>query len=249
MIANTFWDHSLLTAPVAAGPPGPETISGLKLWLKPSTLGGSDGDRLAAWNDSSGQGNHLSQTSAPAKPTLRTNLLNGYSGVEFGISLDTYFVVPAFFNAFSAAEIIIIMKVNDEDVGLDGTSHIDFTLPDDNLAYPYSDHRIYEQWGRQARHDYPRGSTTLEDWHAMEMSTALGAWSAYQNGIQIKTTVVNLVTWYTAGINAYIGKNISRMNKFSGWMTEICMYDKALDGTERDVLRDYFNDKYGLSIS
>tara|TARA_Y100001937_G_scaffold128752_2_gene207610 strand:- start:2745 stop:4322 length:1578 start_codon:yes stop_codon:yes gene_type:complete len=55
----------------------------LTAWYKADSISGSDGDAVAAWSDSSGNGNDTSQSVAVRQPTLQTNELNGQPTVRF----------------------------------------------------------------------------------------------------------------------------------------------------------------------
>ena len=57
--------------------------STLTAWYKADSISGSDGDSIASWSDSSGNGNTASQAVAVRKPTLQTAELNGLSVVRF----------------------------------------------------------------------------------------------------------------------------------------------------------------------
>lgn len=55
----------------------------LHVWFKADSVSGSDGDSVASWSDSSGNGNTASQATSARQPTLQTNELNGQSVLEF----------------------------------------------------------------------------------------------------------------------------------------------------------------------
>lgn len=60
----------------------PQTISGLYLWVKADAITGkSDSDTVTQWDDSSGNGRHLTEATNP--PTYQTNELNGLPVVRF----------------------------------------------------------------------------------------------------------------------------------------------------------------------
>ena len=62
----------------------PDHLPGLRLWLKADAIAGlSDGDAVAAWPDSSGNGNDASQGVAGKRPTWRANVLGGRPVVRF----------------------------------------------------------------------------------------------------------------------------------------------------------------------
>lgn len=81
----------------AAGGFDPNTIAGLKLWLKADagtfqTSGGSaataDADPIGQWQDQSGQGNHVAQTTAGKRPQLKLAIQNGLPIVRWDGSDD-----------------------------------------------------------------------------------------------------------------------------------------------------------------
>ncbi len=62
----------------------PTDISGIKLWLAANRgLNLSDGDPVGTWPDQSGNGNDATQGTGAAKPTYKTNILNGKPIVRF----------------------------------------------------------------------------------------------------------------------------------------------------------------------
>ena len=76
----------LQNLPPLSGPAGvfnPANISGLKLWLKADSLALNDGDAVASWSDSSGNGANATQTTAGLKPTFKTSILNSKPVVRF----------------------------------------------------------------------------------------------------------------------------------------------------------------------
>lgn len=73
-----------LAGAVFPRPSGPTAIPGCQLWLDSASLNGlSDGDPVATWSDSSGNGHDFSQSSSGNRPTLRKEMWGGESMVEF----------------------------------------------------------------------------------------------------------------------------------------------------------------------
>lgn len=71
----------------------PTHIAGCKLWLRAdrglwqdaarTTPATADGDPIGAWEDLSGNGNHATQSTAAAKPTLKLGVMNGQPVIRF----------------------------------------------------------------------------------------------------------------------------------------------------------------------
>ena len=76
----------------------PSDIAGLQLWLDATTglfdatSGGSavttDGSAVARWEDQSGNGNHVTQTTSNNRPILKTSIVNSRNVVRFDGSND-----------------------------------------------------------------------------------------------------------------------------------------------------------------
>jgi hypothetical protein len=72
----------------AAAAFAPSDIAGLQLWCKADALVLNNDDPVTTWTDSSGAGHDLSQSSAGAKPTYKTNIVNGKPVIRFDGSSD-----------------------------------------------------------------------------------------------------------------------------------------------------------------
>lgn len=55
----------------------PDDIAGLHLWLKADSLSLNDGDAIATWTDSSGNGNDGTQATGSRQPTFKKSIVNG----------------------------------------------------------------------------------------------------------------------------------------------------------------------------
>lgn len=66
----------------------PSDISGLQIWLKPESLSGADGDAIATWTDSSGNGYNATNAAAAGQPKLTNNVLGTYEGAYFNGTSD-----------------------------------------------------------------------------------------------------------------------------------------------------------------
>ncbi len=78
----------------AAAVPTPGQVSGLVGWWRASTLALADGDPISSFTDGSGSGNHLT-ASGTARPTFKTNIVNGlavarFDGVNDAMSVATF---------------------------------------------------------------------------------------------------------------------------------------------------------------
>src|SRR5690554_3489993 len=70
-----------------------KTWSELEMWLNADSVTPIAGNKVAQWNDLSGNSNHLTQTNSGNQPTLENNRseLNGHNQIDFDASNDNYF--------------------------------------------------------------------------------------------------------------------------------------------------------------
>jgi hypothetical protein len=74
----------------------PSDIAGLEAWFKADAIvGKADGDALSQWDDSSGNGVHLTQATGSFQPTYQTNELNALPVVRFDGTDDRMSVAVA----------------------------------------------------------------------------------------------------------------------------------------------------------
>lgn len=74
--------------PVAIPPFNPSDYGTVSLWLKANALSLNDGDAVATWPDSSGNGNDATQGTAGQRPVYKANILNALPAVRFDGSND-----------------------------------------------------------------------------------------------------------------------------------------------------------------
>lgn len=67
-----------------------DNLDGLRALWRGDTIGGADGDAVSEWEDQSGHGNDLVQTTVASQPTLRTDVLDGHDVVEADGSSNEY---------------------------------------------------------------------------------------------------------------------------------------------------------------
>src|SRR5262247_3533304 len=87
--------------------------SGLEMWLKADAITGLvDNDPISTWADSSVNGRNATQ-SGTARPTYKVNIINGLPVARFD-GADDFFTLPNFLTAFSAGEIFLVIKLDND---------------------------------------------------------------------------------------------------------------------------------------
>lgn len=214
--------------------------AGCVLWLKADSLVLSDGDPVTTWSDSSGLGNNVTQAVAGAKPTYKTNILNGLPVVrgDGGDHLAHTGVVTA----NEQHTWMIVLKKS-------GTNT---TLPfyNGNTAsngwgafQNASGERAELFGGAISKNDGTPSATDFEIWEAMwdgSVSTLL------VNGVDEPLTDPSIPPVAPSGDTLVMG--LAGSNQWNGDVAEILVWDNAVSAPNRLLARQYLGTKYGITV-
>lgn len=226
----------------------PSDISGLKLWLKADAINGlSDGDPVATWEDSSGEGNDGTQSISLSRPSYQTNEINGLPIVRFDGTTGQWFDLPDFASSFTAAEIFIVIKINEDPPGATNRTGLWRFRGGgvSNTHYPWVDNTIYESFAADPRHTTVDPTPSLTSWRLYNVASATNDYTTRLDGTQLYNSGSNTVSIGTtvmlgAGDGTYF---------LNGDVAEVIMYDSVLSSGDRNDVESYIASKYGLSIS
>ena len=234
----------------------PATISGLQLWLDAAdsstlfnaTAGGSlvttDGAAVARWADKSGNNRHATQTTANARPILKTSIKNGRNVLRFDGTNDIL-TSTCSISGFASATVFGVFKRTGTFIGA-------------SLGYSGSAGlRLYGENGYPVYFDgRPTGSS------AFSSSVAVAGQStnfvlaggictttnmtAYLNGTAAASTNVSISTIIAQNRTDIGALNPPGQNFCSGDYSEILIYNSALTTTQRQQVETYLNSKWAL---
>ena len=226
----------------------PTDLSNLLLWLDASQITGlNDGDAVASWTDLSGNGNHATQSTAAAKPTYKTNIINGLPVVRFdgGDFLSTFttgitnwsmwFV---FARGDSNREQVFFAKPNNSSI--DGNFFWMFN--GGNALHAGFHNGTGWQWGSAT-------TNTITD-------TAAYAGQLNWDGTNLVQTI-NGTVWRTVALTGppatnagatEIGRSNAANRYWIGDFTEIIVCSSDNDAVSADV-EAYLSDKWGITFA
>lgn len=242
-------------AAAGGGGPLPTDLANLELWLPVTSITGlSDNTAITTWPDMSGNGRDATGQGSGSKPKYRTS--GGPTGgprVEFNpvFGDDFYFSLANFLTAFTAAEAFIVPKVISDPPGLSSVSSHPLGQFGSDVAaahYPFTDGKIYDDFGSTARKNTDNPVTSLTSYHVYNVRSASGLWertiNAATSGTDFYQTLTNTVGWNTT---PQIGKDT---NIFQGSIVDIFLFSRILDdATERKpTIHQYLNNAYGFSL-
>ncbi len=207
----------------------PDSVSGIYYWFKADTLSLNDGDAVTTWTDSSGSARNATQATASAKPTYKTSLLNGKPVVRFdgGDSLATASsTVTQPLTTFIVSR-ASVMK-----------NQIRFTM---GSNYVYNDTTSGASF-------YAGGTpytftTNVLQWNIWDYASNGASSDIVVNGGT--PTTGNPGSTGTA-TGAKIGDHTSGGFGLEGDIAEIIVYSGSLSNADREKIRRYLTEKYGI---
>lgn len=203
---------------------------GLLGWYRADTLAGADGDAIAAWPDSSGHGNALTQTTPGSRPALCHDVA-GYRGVWFSSTKDMAIPASLAVDRRSVSAFVMVARGDGGHVGLFGLG----PLGGSNLQLENGC-----KWSR-----YGPGSA-----YGSKQAIYRG-WTGFTSGSAGFSFVSGEITESIAALaaSALTGGTVGTANGYypiTGVYNEVVIYDHALTALELAQLKAYLRARYRL---
>lgn len=219
----------------------PTDLSGLVAWYDASKITGlADGAAVATWNDSSGNGFHLTQSTAGFRPLYKTAILNSLPAVRFD-GIDDYMDTATSTNVLqTSTETIVIVYANRS--GVNGTLYSTASIaagPLQRNATVWFDGATASIALSQNLNDNFLFTMTLDyvdDDYTVRLDGA-------QVGQDLTTNGALPDTELRIGAR---GDPVSEF--FAGDMLEILVYDRELTAGEVSQVESYAADKYAITL-
>jgi hypothetical protein len=250
---RVFTHSQLIIHPAQAAPPppvfDPSSIAGLKLWLKADAITGKvDGDLLDQWNDSSGNGYHAAASGA-ARPTYKTNVINGLPSVRFaGAQLMTTTTWNNLAQASSRA-LFIVARATDATGAF--SQYLVLSLDSKYGQYINSAGNLIGTIYTLATVDVNAGAAVdneffqVDQRHRFVTGDAAHRFQTKRNGGTLADNGVHGTT--TASSAVTIGGRSGVSRYLTGDICEILAYNADFTDTNRADVRTYLANKYGLT--
>jgi hypothetical protein len=218
-------------------------LTNLVIWLKADkgvTANGSG--NVSAWADQSGNGNNASQSSSGNQPLLVSSEINGLPALEFNGSQNMS--LPNCLTPLSQAEVFAVIEATNWPTSTFASQtlwELGYVHNYSDEKYPFYDGSIQESFGSMGLYALGIPAQPLTQFHIFEVSGQTGPWSAWINGILLGQYNNNTVGfWSSPDIGNPFGTS------FSGYISEIMIFNKSLTASERSAVNGYLNWKYGL---
>lgn len=245
------------------GPGGVGTSANNAFWIKADagTSSTTNGTPISSWNDQSGNGNDMLQSTATQQPSFATNVINGYPAIQFdniantndkmigpdADNLDnttgyTFFMVSRPQNADAAARVIVSKRVG---VGID-QSFMHFFYSGNNF---YTDIQTNDN----------RYSTTASFAANTNYLITQKFDGTLASASRCKTYVAGSLDKTATETNSLVPNNTSSIvigstdptdgRPFGGYIAEVIIYRTALTDAQRIIVDNYLSAKYNITYS
>lgn len=182
------------------------------------------------------------QTVEARQPALQENVVNEKPALYFNENNSAIFF-GNIYNGATQGEAIVYLKVSDATppgsrvlwrFGRYGSSLV-------SSQYPDSSGRIQDAFGRSSKFNSNTPPIPIDQFHIYDVLSASSNWQNRFNGTLDGSTTSNTVSFST---NCSLG--VEDGGSFDGYICELLMYNSTLSSTQRTVVYDYLNSKYGI---
>jgi hypothetical protein len=202
-----------------------------------------NGDSVSTLTDLvSGSSRNATQATAGKKPIYTTNQLNGRAAYVFDLANSQEVTIPSM-TGLSASEIWHVVKVNTVS-GSSNTAIHQFGSDASSNHYPYTDGNNYDNGGSNARKSWAATGADSRVFHLGAWVNAAAEFTYYYNGTQKYTTGSNTPSLISTPTLAHAGVVYCSMA-----LCATFIFTRKLTSDERDTMKEYVRNVYGLTIA
>ena len=221
----------------------PIPLSGLALWLKADAGVTTSGSNVTAWADQSGNSKNAT---AIESPIYETNSINGKPALVF--ASNAYLTTANIFNGTNPRSMFVVYYIDSENPS---NTVIGQSNEDDPEAGTYF---MLQSRTDQDSSPYLAGySDDLSGPSFVNQELLLGMADydgttarLFKNGTQANFAAKSYNTHNGAFHIGAFSEAGNILEKFSGKISEIVVYNRVLTTTERQQVEGYLNDKYEI---
>lgn len=239
----------------AGGAFSPADIAGLTLWLDsddPATVTDAGSGDCSQWNDKSGNGFHVTQSTSGDRPAITASAVNGRTALSFdGVSDHLDRVTTQLVNVSDGSFTVFAVAVTDTVAA--GTGQI---LCQDNTTGARRP-QFLRRNGSAAESIVFAGSTAATDGAGITLSTATAyLFEAISDGATIECLVDGSGDGPTArasqnAVSDLVAVGVRAKNSsgsyWDGFICEIVFYDLDISTEDRASVRGYLSDRWGTA--
>jgi hypothetical protein len=231
----------------------PSRIDGLQLWLDATTglfdatSGGNpvttDGATVARWEDQSGSGYNVLQSTSANRPILKTAIKNNKNVIRFDGSNDA--LISASIPSNNLLTVSVFSVVSPTNFGGGNAGRIFERGSGGFSSFMNFSSAIAFFFGNV---DIRGGSTTLSAFNLITSTAIIGTGTANTRINRLLAVSGNMGTSPNLANTTYqIGNRTAGDRGFNGDIAEIIIYDNLLTSLQIDQVETYLYNKWGLA--
>src|SRR5690554_3352640 len=220
----------------------------LELWLDADSVTPIAGNKVAQWNDLSGNSNHLTQTNSGNQPTLENNVsgLNGHNQIDFD-ALSTQYLENLDLSNLVEGDIFALLKLNTSFPSSPVSTGL-WTFGSSTLSdhYPYTNSSVYSGFGNNTRHQISTilPSFDLSSVHILNINSGSDFNLRLNNDLFFNTS-----TGYSSfSSSILLGKSYGNYF-FDGKMSEVLLFNTVLSDSLRNLVHSQMQHKYAPPVN
>ncbi|MHC1703483.1 MAG: autotransporter-associated beta strand repeat-containing protein [Tenuifilaceae bacterium] len=227
----------------------------LVMWLDASNLTLNNDDAIATWTDRSGNGNDALQTTGTFQPLFKTNIVNSKPAIRFD-GTDDFLNLNG--SSITNSDLTVIMVAGRRSLGnkyvlagIDGVTNTNLHMPWLNATQGICNH-----YGNDITGVALLAGNNVANVFSIFTDRLASAESAPQRRfLQDGTELGNIAN--ATKLISYNGAAIAR-NSFNGGTSytyhdvdvpELIFYAQALNTAQQNIVNNYLNAKYGMTIA
>jgi hypothetical protein len=218
----------------------------LQVWVKADAGATVVDGNIYKWQDQAVQREW--PIAAPNVPVnWQKNAINYNPAINF--LGNNFFTVPKFTESYAAGEVFSVQSSNLPNSSTTASYPFEFGGDPATLTPQYYVYNggHYTHFGTNSRPGYALGSINVQQAHLLNNWSAPGDWSVNFDGKMIGSSAAFPVTFSRgAGDNCAIGAGHNCW--FNGRISEVILYNRQLNATERAQVNSYLALKYALTL-
>lgn len=217
---------------VTGRPLWPSDLAGLQLWLPADQIQGiASGTSLSLWTDSSASAAHMQQSSAVSQLQYIDNVRNGLSAVSDGAG--TASLMTSSTSVLATSTIAVVC------------STLSHNLPQTIFGSVNGTPKVFNNGTGFCVAD---GATLVGSFStANQWVSIVAIVNGSSTTLSVSGTTVSGNAGTTAGgVTATLASAAQSSQTWTGFIGEVCYYNRNLDDTERSQLESYFRQKWAL---
>jgi hypothetical protein len=243
---NNIGSGNYIVVSYSPAPPpfAPTDLSNLALWLRADLGTTVSGGHITQWTDQSGGGYTFTNGNVSASVPYVSSGLNslpslGSSSVSnSGYWLTTTTNANVIMNG-SACERFMVMQAQ---VGQPSLFSGTFGASGENAYLPYSDGNSYDDFFSSSR--FQIAGQNFASPSIYDVQSAIGSWTSFVNTVQTFTSTGTSPGASTSPLNL-MGSSVGN---WSGLLSEVIVYNRILNSTERSQINTYLSNRYNITL-